>query len=437
MNNIKEENPTDLKYFGELERHLYGGIDSFSYFNREQVKCKPLSQSHLEISKRNGTSNFGYSWFSIVNNENGDYLTNCWLHVKIPEIKLSPKNSYGDKGVIRWTENLLHNLIDDFKIMVNDRVIYQLNNFALDLITQFCIDNDKFDKYSKNIGNIPELTNPSTILPSKELFLPLPLFFSKDTGLAIPLSSIPYTELKFNFKFKNWDELLIFENSASLETKPELLILGKDIDNSPNLEEVKLYGEFIIVSEEERKKLSIINKTIIFEQVQISPRQMITGNTASMDLLFKHSIKSLFFAVRNSTYKNVWSNYTFSNRKFSNEILVDYSNEPDIINKVSIKYDEKFRLKEMPSIFFKEVNPWYHSKRIPSKNGIYTFNFCLDQASIEPSGGISFNKISNPTINLNFNDKISNSKDTFELIVVAISNNILNISEGIINMPLI
>lgn len=432
MNN--KNNMSDIHYFGDLERYLYGGSESYSYFNRNQIKCNPLSQSQHEILKRNGTANFGYSWFGIVNNNKGDYLTNCWLHVVIPEVKLSPNNIHGDKGVLRWTDNLLHNLIDDFKILVNDRVIYQLNNFSLDLISQFSIPEDKFKSYTKNIGNIKELTTPNTVLPSKSLFLPLPLFFSKDSGLALPLASIPHTEIKFNFSFKDYTDLLIFENKSYLNAKPEVPVLNRDILVAPFLEEVKLFGEFINVGEEERKKISIKNRSMIFEQVQTSPRQMVSGDPETIDLLFKHSIKTIFFAVRNCTFKNVWSNYKMSNKKYVNEILSEEDCK-EIIKTVSIKYDEKYRVENMPAIFFRDINSWYHSNRIPTTEGVYNFNFCLDQNSIEPSGGISLSRISSPSINFTFSKELKESKDNFELIIVALSNNILQISEGVINTP--
>lgn len=427
---------SDLQSFGELERYLYGGNDSYSYFNTEIQKCMPFTQTPYEINKCNGTPNFGYSWTLVVNNNYGDYLTNMWICVDLPEITLKPENIYKENGTLRWTKNLLHNLIEECSLTFNGSVISKIDNFSLDFISEFTLKEGKYNSYMENIGNISKLTEPSTFLEGKKLLLPLPLFFCKDTGNAIPLVALPHTEIRLNFKFKNWENLLIHENSTYVDANTSIPLVGRDIEDIPKLSDAKLFGTFITVSEEERMKIKRKVTTMIIEQIQTSPRQMISEKTAKIDLLFKQSVKTLYFAVRNTTFKNVWSNYNYNHDKFVGKIFTRNSGN-NIIKSVSIKYNDNERGLEMPFEYFQYMNPYYHADRVTSKTGIAMYSYALNISSIDPIGGVSLSRIDNPSLNVKLTEESQKSGDSFELIVVAVSNNIIKFKDGIFTFPVI
>lgn len=426
----------DLQSFGELEKYLYGGNDAFSYFNRDIKKCTPFTQIPIEITKSNGTANFGYTWSVVIDNNAGDYMLNSWLILELPEINLLDTNKYSNDGVIRWTENIMHNIIEECTLTFNETVVSKLDNFALDFLSEFNIKDNKYNEYMRNIGNVPEITLPTKKLSSRKLFLPLPLFFSKDTGNSIPLSALPHTEIRINIKFRNWEQLLILENKTFIDPKPEVPLSEKDIKETPLIKSCKLFGTFVTVSEEERKKIGVKNKFMVIEQIQTSPRQMISEENSKIDLLFKQSIKTLYFAVRNTTFKNVWSNYTKTHDKYVGGLFIKNPSEA-IIETASIKYNDKERVCDMPVEYFKFVNPWYHSERTPSKEGMYSYSYALSQESTDPSGGVSISKIDNPSLNIKLYEGIKQNKDNFELIVLAVSNNIIRISDGVVHFPII
>ena len=62
------------------------------------------------------------------------------------------------------------------------------------------------------IGNTPELAGvPAGLnedLPETVLNLPLPLFYSRDSGVALPTAALPYNDMRINFSFRGWRELL-------------------------------------------------------------------------------------------------------------------------------------------------------------------------------------------------------------------------------------
>ncbi len=66
------------------------------------------------------------------------------------------------------------------------------------------------------IGNISALIQPQPVpvlpatvsLPEADLNLPLPFFFSRDSGVALPTAALPYNEMRINFQFHDWATLV-------------------------------------------------------------------------------------------------------------------------------------------------------------------------------------------------------------------------------------
>lgn len=427
----------DLQSYGELEKHLYGGKEAYSFFNRKINKCLPFTQIPQEITKKNGSVNFGYTVSLIIDNSMGDYLSNIWAIFEIPEVKIKEDNLFKEFGTIRWTKNLLHNLIEECSLMFNDNIVSKLNNFSLDFISEFLIEDYKYNEYKKRIGNIPELIEPSKILKSQKLMIPLYLFFCNETGNSIPLVAIPYTEIKLEIKFKNWENLIILENNNAVDSNPTIPIIGRDIEDIPIIKYSKFIGNFVTVSEEERTRICLKTKYMMIEQFQTSPRQMIsTSEDTKIEMLFKQSVKCLFFTVRNCTYKNVWSNYSCLNEKFISGVLT--REHQDIVKSASIKYNGKYRVIDLPSDYFNYINPFYHATRIPDKNGLYMYSFSLDQKTPDPNGGTCLSKIESPQLNVELTDECKKETECkYELVVIAATNNILKISEGLVTLPII
>lgn len=428
----------DLKSHGELERDMYGGPNARSFFNKDISKCTPFVQIPKEIiMNRTGTPDFGFTWSVLVDKDYGDYLTNMWVMVELPEVILKQSNTYGSSGTLRWTENIMHNLIKEVNLYFNDQCVSKLDNFTLDFLSEFQLSSEKYDAYMRNIGNIPQLTQPSKHLKAKKLFLPLPMFFCKDTFNAVPLRALPHTEIKVVFKFRNWENLLILDNKSTVDISPISPAVGKDIDVEPTLNNTKLFGNFVSLCIEERLKLGVKTFNMIVEQFQTLPRQVVSvSEDNKMSLNVKHSIKALYFAVRNSTYKNIWSNYNYDHDKFVGDLFVK-NKDKFIIDTAAIKYNEQYRVPEVPVEYYSFINPWYHSKRLPAKDGMYTYSYALKQCTSNPCGSSGLSRIENPSLSIKLTENAKKCNDKLEMIVVASSNTIVKIAAGVMSFPFV
>jgi len=384
----------DLATYDEQEKYTYGGSESIAYFVREVRKSTWFTQVPVVLSRSSGSAGFGQQW-SVSISRAGDYLLHTWLRVVLPSITAAATNSTlgtasnNTASVLRWTRNLMHNLIQECSVTFNDLVAARFDNFHLDFWSAFTVPAGKRNGYNVMIGNVNQLINPvaanplllvglggaqngtgnsvsysNQVLPSQVLNLPLPFFFARDSGIALPTAALPYNEMRINFSFRNWTELLIkdmwlpgavpavagqllqpafYQSSGLAPTNdPNALVPNQGVwvsvpaqqsdiatNNTPDISNsCQVWANYAIVSNEERKKMACAPRDILIEQVQTAPLQSFnnanpantsagvmgvaggTQITPQYDIRFSHAVKVLFWAARNKANFAAWSNYT-------------------------------------------------------------------------------------------------------------------------------
>lgn len=280
----------DLATFDQLEKSLYGGSTAATYFIRDLQKSTWFSQIPVALSRAAGAPSFGQQW-SVTVSRAGDYLLYCWLRVKIPEVvALNPATTR-----LRWTRNLMHNLIQDAAISFNDLTGSKFDNTYLDFWTAFTMPAEKKNGYLNMIGSVESLTQGSAVLPAATLNLPLPFFFSRDSGVSLPTAAIPYNDMRIQFTFRNWTELLIAEVvSAVPGTNPHRPAVPSDVvGGGVTLSDATVWGNYAVVTNEERELMGDMSRTLLIEQSQTGGKlaySPATNASPSFDLRYSHAV---------------------------------------------------------------------------------------------------------------------------------------------------
>jgi hypothetical protein len=442
----------DIATYDEIEKYLYGGPTAVAYFVRNSRKATWFTQVPVLLSRNNGNPSFGNEW-SVSISRAGDYLLYAFLRVTLPEVKLKNVESNANRR-IRWTKNLMHNLIRECSISFNDLNAARFDNYHLDFWSVFTTDASKRVGYDNMIGNTTLIDpHPMTkAIPSQTLNLPLPFFFSRDSGVALPTAAIPYNDMHINFEFREWHNLLIVDDVSS--TASQVLVPEESwLESVPVLKKVEVWANYAIVSNEERQKMGCTKRDIIIEQVQTAPKAPLTPSKNSFDLRFSHAIKALFFAVRNSTFKNQWSNYTTSSPVVSAtdaEIIYENPAAADPIQHTSLIYENTARFSHMGSDYFSLVNPYYHAPAIPQETGYHMYSYSLEMFSLDPKGSTNYGKLANVSIIPVMSDAAhvaiegqgapgsgANFKQHFEFIITAVNNNVVRIAGGALGFPVL
>jgi hypothetical protein len=445
----------DLATFDEIEKYLYGGPDATAYFVRETRKSTWFTQVPVVLSRAAGSPAFGQEW-SVAISRAGDYMLQTWLRLTTPNVTLLKTNSAGANGRIRWTRNFMHNIVRECCITFNDLVAARFDNYHLDFWAAFTVPAGKRVGYSNMIGNFDEMTAPTTNLDSFTLNLPLPFFYGRDSGVALPTAALPYNEMRINFAFRDWQDLLVLEDSsAAAEQRLNVTVgAGADISAEPVLGQTQVWANYAIVSNDERKRMACAPRDILIEQVQTAPRQSFTPATnsqQSFDVRFSHAIKVLFFAVRNSTWRSEWSNYVTAS-PVSNGSAVNFSpsGAADPVLQTSLIYENTNRLAQMGSDYFSLVNPYYHAPFVPAETGFHSYSYSLDFICLDPMGSTNYGKLTNVSIVPEASAAAivgangtggatsgANFGQNFEFIITAVNNNIIRISGGALGFPVL
>lgn len=450
----------DLATFDELEKYLYGGASATAYFVRETRKATWFTQVPVVLSRSNGNAEFGTD-HSVNISRAGDYLLYAWLRVNFPSVELASGNQYGADGRLRWTRNLMHNLIAECCISFNDLVAARFDNYHLDFWAAFTVPAGKLNGYKNMIGDIDDLTaghasGAANALPAFTLNLPLPLFFARDSGVALPTAALPYNEMRISYTFRNWSELLILDR-VGLNPATTVPTVPTDIATAPVLGQVQTWANYAIVSNDERKRMACAPRNILIEQVQTAPLQTfvpLTNSSPSYDLRFSHAIKVLFFAVRNTTYASEWSNYTAASPIAEGTASIapvnfSPSGAVDPIASCSLTYENTARLQAMGSDYFSLVQPWYHAPVIPLETGYHMYSYSLDFICLDPKGSTNYGKLTNVSImpvassgavaaaaggNVDAGYGIA---QTYRFVSTVVNNNIIRISGGALGFPVL
>ena len=444
----------DLATFDELEKYLYGGSSATAYFVRETRKATWFTQVPVVLSRSNGNAEFGTD-HSVNISRAGDYLLAAWLRVTFPSVTLSSANQFTVNGRLRWTRNLMHNLVAECAVTFNDLVAARFDNYHLDFWAAFTVPAGKLNGYKNMIGDFEEITgqsSPNVPIPSFTLNLPLPFFFARDSGVALPTAALPYNEMRITYTFRNWNELLILDNvganAAPYSVAPTVADLG---GTAPVLSLVQTWANYAIVSNDERKRMACAPRNILIEQCQTAPLQTFnpSNNSApSFDLRFSHAIKVLFFAVRNTTVAPQWSNYTSASPTVIGGLNFTPAGAVDPIVTTSLTYENTARLQAMGSDFFSLVQPWYCAPVIPIETGYHMYSYSLDFICLDPKGSTNYGKLTNvsiaPVASQGAIDGAAgtgaagaNYAQSYRFITTVVNNNIIRISGGALGFPVL
>lgn len=447
----------DLATYDEIDKYFYGGESATAYFVRRVEKATWFTIVPCVLSKSSGSPDFNQQW-SVRLTRAGDYLLQNWLRINIPEVSMNTETWDPALYGIRWTRNLGHNLIRECSISFNDLTEARFDNYHMDFWTNFTVPAGKRIGYNNMIGNIPQLVDPyfvgnlTGVLPSTTLNIPLIFPHTRDTGVALPVAALPYNEISINFVLRDWTELLIFDDFAAGTSRPATIA---DLSSGvPALTAVQVWAEYAIVSNDERKRMGKTARDIGIEQVQTVPQQTfapLTNPNPAYDIRLSHSVKVLFFAVRNTTNNAEWSNYTAASPvPTSAGVNFTPTLAADPMLQATLRYENTARLQNMGADFFSFVQPWYHAPVIPSETGYHCYSYSFDFISVDPLGSTNYGKLVNVSMDLLASTAATTAAaggqpistgaalaQTYNFVLTAVNHNIVRISGGALGFPVL
>ena len=381
----------DLATFGELDAFYYGGSDAVTWNVISVQKSSWFSFVPITL-RQQGIFDFGQRQVSVTLNRSGDYVLSVWFRMQLPQVELTGLD-VGSDATIRWTRNFMHNIFEKVSISHNELVVHEFDNFWLDFVYQFSLPASKRIGYRNMIGDVSALTSP--VLPNTPLgtggFLsvPLPFWFTADSGVALPVAALPFNEIRVNYCFRNWQDLIVLDlgtTGGTIATK-NTNIRQVNTDAVPAMVQPETYAHYSVVHNDERVKMGDAPRDMPCIQTQMVSATPVntTLSVQEYDIRLSHSIIQWFYVYRNRSTEGEFSNYT---------------SEPnytglDPISQSRMQYESTDRV-AMGSDYYSLIAPYYYAKAIPDQTGYHMYSYALHPwKCAKPSGSTNFSKLAN------------------------------------------
>lgn len=414
----------DLSTYDEPEKFMYGGAKAITYFSKCIKKCSWFSQIPVILRQENAI-NFACQNAAAKVSRQGDVLLAAWLRCTTPAVTFA-----GVGGAGKWVDDLAVNMISEINLSFNDIVAQRMDSHWLNFWFHFTTPESKANGLWNNMIGNPALSPlaGAIALPQTVLNLPIPMFFSRDTGCGLPVAPLPYNDIKLNFTLRTAAELII----TTVGTGPNNLA-------TLALTDVQVWANYAVVTNEERVKMGTAPRDMLIEQVQTIDAAMnnVLATDTNIDIRFSYSVKCLIWAANNRNTPSIAGSTTANAIELSNYGTsannVNAGNDP--LDITTLVYENTNRLDRMGSDFFSLVEPWYKWQRIPTRTGYHTYSYALHPMSMDPTASTNYSKLNVVTVRTQPSAAAVASGFAYRIFIKGLNFNIFRISGGSAGFP--
>ncbi len=365
-----------------------------------------------------GTADFGRRISAIIPRK-GDLLHRMLLEISLPQVvKGNPNTS--------WVNAIGHGIIEEVSIEIGEKEIDKHTGEWLHVWSSLVTSSSKQTAYYNMVGRQTAYTQDAQPGPLK-LYIPLRFWFNNNIGLSLPLIALQTHPVRIIIKFRDLQNLFYNDilKSNCLQT----------ID-AVNMTDVTLYGDYIYLDVDERRKFASVKHEYLIEQLQYSPLNSIpnTMAVANIPLNFNHPIKELIWVVQQTRMTDANELFNFSSLQL---------NEPgrpyDLILDAVIKFDGFDRFQKRDISYFRLVQPWQYHTTVPD-DFIYLYSFSINPEDSQPSGSFNASRLDSLVLTLTMNNAFNNNGNSMFIapitqhyatcVVYGVNYNVLRIVAG-------
>ena len=246
----------------------------------------------------------------------------------------------------------------------------------------------------------------------RELYIPLPFWFTLASGAALPLAALAYHGVQLNVEFEALEKLIVV-------SKPGLIVRNARTTLGLTANDLKADMEvsYVYLDTAEREKFQNSH----FEQLIVQTQHYFKTDNKQIcriPLSFNHPTLELIFAVRRQVHEqhNNWANFSGIDGR-------------DPIEKAELLLNTTSRFGKKPAVYWRSVVPFQFHSNIP-EHQVYTMVFALSpEQSLEPTGSLNLSRIDNIELVLDMQSALAN--ELYTVMVFSRSWNIMRYREGV------
>jgi len=389
---------------GLIQLVAYGAQDIYLTGNPQITFFKIVYRRHTNFAIEsieqtfNGNAKLGSS-VSCTIARNGDLLSCLYLELDVNNTENIAEQIY-----------LILQFIDYIEVEMGGQVI---DKHYAEWIAIWLDLTSNYDQLIQMLYLAERGYNPN----NTRLRIPLQFWFCRNPGLALPLIALQYHEVKINIQFA------------------KQILMSSDSTPSLQIADTRLWGDYIFLDTDERRRFAQVSHEYLIEQVQFSNDLTVPENATSVqhELRFNHPVKELIWIVGLNDYA-----------PFTNYIQC---------SSALLQLNGQDRFKRRDGDYFTRVQRYqYHTgaghfiMRYGTGSNlsnisygleyIHIYSFALKPEEHQPSGTCNFSRIDNAVLNLEFQasagygyvGNLPGSSTTLR--VYAVNYNVLRIMSG-------
>jgi len=382
---------------------------------------------------------------SVTIPRNGDLLSQLYLEISLPQITPEgpiPTSSAVPCGVastpttdytatppsVSYSNGIGYGMIDYISVWIGQQEIDRQYGEFMYLWTQLTTPGSKQNGIRTMIGQ-QSVFNQYTQQGPLHLFVPLYFWFCRNPGLALPLLALQATPIKLYIHMKNGSQV-VFSNAL----EQSVLATGNCVPVTaapPVITEMRLWGNYIYLDTEERRRFVSSKHEYLIEQVQQQTRYSIPAmaTKVSIPLTFNHPIKELLWVVQQDRMVTANETFNYGSRMLLQAGLPNL----DLISTALLQFDGYDRFQVQSAEFFRLMQPYLYHTAIPNAtdegNFIYVYSFSLNPEAEQPQGSFNASRIDSIVLQLAMNTQVNSLPAGCT--VYAINYNVLRIVAGL------
>ena len=375
---------------------------------------------------------------SVTVARNGDLIGEMYLELTPDTPAVTSTN---DAASAEW---IAERAVSDIELTIGGQRIDKHYQKWWRLYSELYLDEAKKLQY----GKMASVTNATADVG--KVFLPLIFFFNRNPGLYLPLIALQYHEVRLDITLHS-TYATYFDTNA-----------------------VKVWGNYVYLDTEERRRFAQKGHEYLIEQVQHTGVDTVTAaGTKQVRLSYNHPVKELVWCFSSTgtlgTFNDMWdttsnlgSNVTTvfgvgtaasnvftsplsvagspkmvvgtnvtGNLPWAGEDGPAESGAPSVgsvgpLSTFKLILNGQDRFKEQSGKYFNQVQPFYHHSGNPYP-GIYSYSFALKPEEHQPTGTCNFSRIDNAQVEV---VQKADTAITTNMHMFAVNYNVLRIQSG-------
>ncbi len=354
----------------------------------------------------------------------GDLLGPLWLEIQLPALRDSVTGA-----PLSYTNSVAHALIQEVSLEIGEQEIDKQTGEWMELWSNYTVGEDKKQAWNNMIGKVAggsQGNAPSTTLNlfgPFSLYVPLRFWFCKNPGLYLPLLALQYHPIRVNIKLRPLNEMFVVDVPG---TNPCDITAA-----SASITSMNLYGDFVHLDVEERRRFVSNAHDYLIEQVQYTNSLPIDSSsiTVQLPMEFNHPIRELFWFIQRDAAVNAHQWFNYSNLAIS-ESTTSVTGLQNPITSALIKLEGMDRFDERTADYFRLVQPYQYHTVVPLDDFVYSYSFCFRPEDTQPSGSMNASRIDTLTLQLTMNNMVSPARGKSNARIYALNHNVLRIVDG-------